>query len=302
MSCCRTSRCPILLITLILCGSALLSGCITSQEYVDKLEILYRNSQEQIAELNAQLKERESDIAVLKSTIDSQDPEVIEKLKRALASHDKLTEALAKAEDNLRQASTTSGITLDPELDAALIRLAQSTRLISYEPQKGMLKFHSDLTFPPGSAQVGSEAANELSKLASILNARVGSQYTVRIVGHTDNVPIGRPETRAKHPTNWHLSVHRAIAVKDTLVKASVEQTRMGVSGYGEHRPISPNGPKGNPLNRRVEIYLLRYEPPDTAGGRSSLGNTPSDMGNSPPPMRSNPRGNDGNPQPDMYK
>jgi chemotaxis protein MotB len=78
----------------------------------------------------------------------------------------------------------------------------------------------------------------------------------VRIVGHTDDVPIGKPQTRELHPTNVHLSVHRSISVRSALVSAGVEPVRIQVAGYGEYRPVIENRPGGTPENRRVEVYL----------------------------------------------
>ncbi len=244
------------------------AGCV-SQRYVDDLETVYRRSQEQIIDLRAQLEEKQTEIDVLRTTLNNQDPQLLARLEKALSSHDQLATALAKAENRLRALST--GPVLDAELDHALIELAQSNpNLITYDPEMGMVKFQSDLTFALGSTEVSAQAVTSLKKLAGILKSDTGRQYTVRIVGHTDNVPIGRPATRAKHPTNWHLSVHRAIAVKDAIAQAGVEPTRIGVAGYGEHRPIAPNGPKGNKANRRVEIYLLRYTP--AAGNTQASG------------------------------
>jgi len=70
---------------------------------------------------------------------------------------------------------------------------------------------------------------------------------------------IGRPATRQKHPTNWHLSAHRAIAVEKVLAQAGMNEIRLAVMGMGEFRPIEPNKPnqEGNPRNRRVEIYIV---------------------------------------------
>ena len=53
-----------------------------------------------------------------------------------------------------------------------------------------------------------------------------------------------------------HLSAHRAISVRDALVGDGVSANRMQIAGYGEFRPIVPNGPNGAAANRRVEIYL----------------------------------------------
>lgn len=232
-----------------------ITGCV-AQRYADDMETLYRNSQEQVLDLRAELDEKDTEIDVLRSTLKSHDPELLAKLQKALSSHDQLTRALDEAESRLR--AIGSGPLLEPEIDTALIELAGSSDLITYEPDRGMVKFQSDLTFALGSADVNPEAASSLKKLARILNSPAGKKYTARVVGHTDNVPIGKPATRAKHPTNEHLAVHRAIAVKNVLKQAGVDPARVGVAGYGPYRPIVPNGPKGNQANRRVEIFLIR--------------------------------------------
>ncbi len=259
----------LLLLTTVIVTTA---GCV-SQRYVDDLEVLYRRSQEQILDLRAQLEEKQTEIEVIRSALNSQDPDIHDKLQKAISSHDKLAKALAEAESRLRSIGT--GPILEPELDAALVQLSESNpNLMTYDSQMGMVKFQSDLTFALGSTDVSSQAENGLQKLAMILKSPVGAHYAVRIVGHTDNVPIGRPSTRAQHPTNWHLSVHRAISVKDVLVRAGVQPTRMGVEGYGEHRPIEPNGPKGNKANRRVEIYLTRGGATESGQGDTASGST----------------------------
>ena len=81
------------------------------------------------------------------------------------------------------------------------------------------------------------------------------------IVGHTDNKPIKRQQTRAEHKTNWHLSAHRAISVMNLLSEQQVRLTRMGVMGYGEYHPLADNATtEGKAKNRRVEIYLVPRE------------------------------------------
>ena len=230
------------------------TGCV-SQKVVDDLQTLNRRNQEQILELQARLEDKEAQIDAIK--VQPPDPQQSYKLAEAEAERDRLRQALALAEDQLR--SIGSSPVLEPELDTALVDLARSNPgLISYDPQIGMVKFRSDLTFALGSADVNDQAVSSLEKLARILNTRVAGKYEARVVGHTDNVPVSRPSTRAKHPSNWHLSVHRAISVKNVLVKAGVDPTRIGVAGYGEHRPIAANSNrKGNEANRRVEIYLV---------------------------------------------
>ena len=146
---------------------------------------------------------------------------------------------------------------LPRDVESALTALATShPEMLTFDSQNGMVRFASDFTFDLGSATVRSGATQTLAALADILNTTSARQFEVRIVGHTDNVPIGKPETRAKHPTNMHLSVHRAISVRDHLTKAGVEPVRMQVAGYGSYRPVVANGTKGAAQNRRVELYL----------------------------------------------
>jgi len=122
-----------------------------------------------------------------------------------------------------------------------------------------------------GAAELSPEAKAVLEEFAAIFKTAAGSRFNLFIVGHTDDHPIVRPETRAKHPTNWHLSVHRAVAVQQFLEQVGIEPTRMGVAGYGEHQPLVPNDSEENRArNRRVEIFVLGPTVP--AIGMTDLG------------------------------
>lgn len=147
---------------------------------------------------------------------------------------------------------------LPPDVEADLQRLASEyPQLMTFDARRGMLRFSSDFTFALGSTELRQDAVTTLAMLAEILNKPSASSLEVQVVGHTDNVPIGKPETRQKHPTNLHLSVHRAIAVQDALVDRNVDAARIQVAGYGSYRPIVANGRNGAEANRRVEIFLV---------------------------------------------
>ena len=236
---------------MILALAALVStGCVAQRE-ADDLKTLYRNSQAQVLDLQEQLAEANARIKALMGDADSES----DALAQALAERDRLRAALESAEERLRNAG---GVALPAELDDALSELAAANpQLMSYDAERGMVKLRSDLTFALGSADVSASASSTLTSLAGIFNSPAARPYEVRVVGHTDNVPIKNVGTRAKHPTNWHLSVHRAISVMQVLSKAGVPSTRMGVGGYSEHRPVVPNAAGGAEANRRVEIYLV---------------------------------------------
>jgi len=145
---------------------------------------------------------------------------------------------------------------IDQRTDKALRDLAASNPdLIKYDPDRAMLRFSSDLTFDSGSAQVRDTASDTLSTLAGVLNG-AAKDYELTIVGHTDSAAISAATAR-RHATNTHLSVHRAISVKQRLGSLGVANGRMLVAGWGPERPIVPNTERGNtPENRRVEIFL----------------------------------------------
>ncbi|MFP4145415.1 MAG: OmpA family protein [Phycisphaeraceae bacterium] len=246
--------------TLALAAIAFISvGCVSQRE-LDETQSLYRQSQEQVVELRQQLADAQETIDALRQRLET-GADVEAELGELQAERDRLAQALSAAEQRLEEAAV--GPELPEELSAELAELAQAhPELLSYDPDLGMVKFQSDFTFALGSAELRSEAEQTLGRLAEILQGSAAQPYVVRIVGHTDAVPIQNPATREKHPTNWHLSVHRAIAVEQALEDAGVKPERMNVSGYGPYRPIVPNEPGGAQANRRVELYLLTETAP----------------------------------------
>jgi chemotaxis protein MotB len=136
---------------------------------------------------------------------------------------------------------------------------ANNPNMITFDASRGIVKFKSDLLFEPGSDKVAPAAVEAVKSLCTILNSPQAEQFDIIIAGHTDDIPIGKPETRQKHPTNWYLSAHRAISVLDVMVQNNMSPERLSVRGFGEYRPVEPNQPnkKGNPQNRRVEIYIV---------------------------------------------
>lgn len=145
-------------------------------------------------------------------------------------------------------------VRLPPRVDAALEKLGRnSPGLLSYDRERGAVVFTSDLLFPSGSDALSDSAKSALADFARIATGPDVAGHDVVVVGHSDDTPITRAETKARHPTNWHLSVHRAIAVKDALAAAGVPESRLAVMGYGPARAGSDR-----PQDRRVDVYLVR--------------------------------------------
>lgn len=248
--------------------AATLAGCQSSQ-YRD-LDAAYRATEARNQELESQVSGLEREVETLRGRLGESDSA----LGRSTSANAQLREDLLRLRTDFTdlegRLQNLDFSTLDPETDAALRAFAAANSdLVTYDSRQGMLRFASDLTFALGSTEVRDTARQQLQALARVLTSATASSYDVKIVGHTDSVPISR--SRDRHPTNLHLSAHRAIAVSDVLASAGVDRTRLQVAGWGEYRPqvVNRPGAQGTPENRRVEIYLI----PST---RSAPAPTPS--------------------------
>jgi chemotaxis protein MotB len=148
---------------------------------------------------------------------------------------------------------------LPAELSSMLEDWAKGSDLVSFDAARGIVKFKSDLLFEKGSDEVAPSAMEAVKALCGILNTEQAKAFDIIIAGHTDDLRISQPETKAKHPSNWYLSAHRAIAVLDVMTANGIVSERASIRGFGEFRPVVPNelNKKGNPQNRRVEIYIV---------------------------------------------
>ncbi len=241
------------------------AGCVPQNQY-DDLQTLYRKQEEQVANLQSQLAESQARAKTLQDAATAGGTKVVEVTKTekvtdpaTAAERDRLAAQVSTLEQKLREAGKVGPVLLEAEVDSALRDLAKSDPdLLTYDPKLGLVRFKSDMTFPLGSTEISKSAADALKKLAEILKKPAAQKYEVRIVGNTDNVRIGKPETKLRYGTNWHLSAGRAISVKDVLADAGINQSRIMIGGHGEYRPLVPNAAKGGAeQNRRVDIYLV---------------------------------------------
>ena len=216
-------------------------------------------------ELRSQLELERAHVAGLRRELETEQADAATaraKASRLNESYDKLTrdyDQLKKALDERLKKPVerpdTSAAVLPDELDATLATwAAQYGERVTYQRGRGAVAFGNDGLFHPGSDVVKVEAQQPLQTLAAVLAQTPPDEYDIIVVGHTDDAVIKKEETLAKHPTNWHLSVHRAIAVQAVLVKAGLPIARTAVMGYAEYRPLGSD----NALNRRVEIFLVR--------------------------------------------
>jgi chemotaxis protein MotB len=246
-------------IVLALCaGMAFFSGCgselqecrlqnQTQQNRIDTLTRELQAAQLQLDQLKRQLSAAQQTGGV-----------EVDALRQKIAA---LEEDVARKEELIKsmQERLLGVSPLPVELSTALEDFANQNDMVEFDSERGLVKFKSDLLFERGSDVVTSGAQDAVRTLCGILNSAEAKEFDIIVAGHTDDMRIARPQTRAAHPTNRHLSSHRAISVVDFFEGCGIEPKRLTTRGFGEYRPIAVNAPNkgGNPQNRRVEIFIV---------------------------------------------
>jgi outer membrane protein OmpA-like peptidoglycan-associated protein len=102
--------------------------------------------------------------------------------------------------------------------------------------------------FESGSAALTPDSYQVLDEVVRSLMAY--PEVRVEIQGYTDSV--------GKASANLALSKRRADSVKQYLVNAGIDPTRLTAKGFGEENPLASNGtPSGRSQNRRIEFKRL---------------------------------------------
>jgi outer membrane protein OmpA-like peptidoglycan-associated protein len=106
----------------------------------------------------------------------------------------------------------------------------------------------NNIFFDTGKAILTLESRLDLNRIVKMMNEN--PIMIIEVGGHTDNV--------GNDNLNMSLSLRRAEAVKDYLVKAGIDSERLATKGYGENEPYTTNlTEEGKSLNRRTEFLIL---------------------------------------------
>jgi chemotaxis protein MotB len=254
-------RAGFLPMVLMLAIAIAIGGCTSQQKY-DEVKAQNRIQQQRVTDLEGELGACQLQLAQSVKqleTLQGRNSTELGGKDAEIAALEKDIEAKKALIARMQAQLLRSGAALPMELSVKLQDFASRNKMVTFDQSSGMLKFESDLLFELGSDTVAPQAVGSVKALCAIMNSKEAQEFDVVIAGHTDDVPIKKPATREKHPTNWHLSVHRSIAVLNIMTANNMDPTRVSVRGFGEYRPIAENTPnkKGNAENRRVELYIV---------------------------------------------
>lgn len=163
--------------------------------------------------------------------------------------------SLAKArEEQVQKVSST----YESLLEKMKSEISQGQVTISELKGKLTVNMVDSILFDSGKAEVKKGGLEILGKVISIL--KDVSDKSIRIEGHTDNVPISRALAQ-RYPTNWELSAARAINVMRFLQDQGIDPANLSAVAYGEWKPVATNDTaEGKAKNRKIEIILVPKE------------------------------------------
>jgi chemotaxis protein MotB len=248
-----------------------LTACVTQgtfdkkAEEATKLRRDWEDESAKRAALEKKVAALQAEIAGLEEKIRAGETTLSSKESELRASRDRLVELqglvdeLSKSKKKLEAAKAElEKKTGEYEQLASALRTEIDAGRVELTELRGRttVKMKDKILFASGSATIGPDGRVALRKLADALRGLQGK--TLRVEGHTDNVPTGNS---GPFPSNWELSTARALAVVHFLQEAGVDPTRLSGAGYAEYQPIAPNDtPEGRSQNRRIEIVLAPIE------------------------------------------
>jgi outer membrane protein OmpA-like peptidoglycan-associated protein len=124
------------------------------------------------------------------------------------------------------------------------------THILMEKPAVGSKVVLKNIFFDVGKSDLKSESLGELENIRAFLLGN--AQLRVQINGHTDNT--------GHEAANLSLSLKRAQAVTDYLVKQGIASSRLEAKGYGSGKPLVSNDDEagGRQINRRTEIEIIK--------------------------------------------
>jgi len=240
------------------------AGCVTQGEF-DKLQSA---KNQEIASLQSSRSALEQQVRNLEGQRESLEKQrdSLTKEKDSLTrendsltkQRDSLTQQVAALDAQRAQLQATEKQS-EARYDALLSNLSEELRKgqLQVRQLKGMLTVDvaEQLFFDSGRANLKDTGKQVLQKVAESLKGY--EDKAIRIVGHTDNVPITKGLQKV-FPSNWELSAARATTVVRFLQDAGIEPERLVATGRAEYAPVSPNDTtEGRQKNRRIEITLI---------------------------------------------
>jgi chemotaxis protein MotB len=233
------------------------TGCVTQGEF-DKLQSEKNQEIASLQSSRAALEQQVRNLESQRESLEKQRDSLTRENDSLAKQRDSLTQQVAALDAQRAQLQATEKQS-EARYDALLSNLSEELRKgqLQVRQLKGMLTVDvaEQLFFDSGRANLKDTGKQVLHKVAESLKGY--EDKAIRIVGHTDNVPITKGLQKV-FPSNWELSAARATTVVRFLQDSGIAPERLVATGRAEYAPVSPNDTtEGRQKNRRIEITLI---------------------------------------------
>ncbi len=187
--------------------------------------------------IRLQARTQEADAARMRADAQARNAQLAQ--QQAMSAEQRAAQQQANAAAAMAQANAAQ--------DRVRALEAQLRDMEAQQTERGLLVTLGDVLFAFNKAELSTQAAPRLDKLANFLKQFPDRKLLIE--GYTDSV--------GGDSYNQELSDRRAQAVRDALVQRGVETRRITARGYGKAYPVADNAsPEGRAMNRRVEIVI----------------------------------------------
>ena len=135
---------------------------------------------------------------------------------------------------------------------------AQRIQIEKLSDREVKVTMQEEVLFPSTSIVINQQGREMLGKIAKSLNQ--APDAAIKIVGHTDLLPITDPKLKKRFIDNWELSAARAAAVARIFIWGEqINEDRIHVVGRSYVEPVADDRTEeGRQQNRRIEIFLVQ--------------------------------------------
>ncbi|MEH6526609.1 MAG: peptidoglycan -binding protein [Sneathiella sp.] len=221
---------------------------LQTQDKLTEEEALSAAAASQVALLNVQINSLRTELAKLNQALEASEVKDVEQQAQIADLGSRLNQALAQKVQELQQYRS--------EFFGKLREVLKNRPGISIVGDRFV--FQSEVLFGEGQAQLGPQGRQDMAKFAATLlgiskDIPKDIDWILRVDGHTDSQPINT----ARFPSNWELSMARALSVTKFLISQGIPANRLAPTGFGEFQPIDDREDEiGYLRNRRIELKL----------------------------------------------
>jgi chemotaxis protein MotB len=194
---------------------------------------------EKLSELRNELQKKEEELQKKEDALKRKIEELQAKERELQASIDRI---------NLLQAQVSRLRQIFDDLQDKLQALVKAGKLtIKMVRGNLVVQLPERILFALGSAVVKPEGRAAITSVVEFLK---NMKHRWQVVGHTDTTGSARG--------NWALSMRRAWAFGEVMLKAGMPPELISVAGAGQYDPVAANDDEENrALNRRTELLLV---------------------------------------------